>query len=285
MKRSRKIESVPIAAIRVINSRERSQARFREIIKSIDTVGLKRPITVSKRENANSYELACGEARLEAFTALGQAEIPAILVDASTEECILMSLVENIARRRKSPVELIRDIGRLARQYSTADIAAKLDLSQEFVRAMIYLLKKGEAGLISAVERGIVPPTLGVEMAKAKSPKVQGALLEAFIGERHTSNQIGKMRKLVERRHRKSIKAQFADEKIDGRALVRAFRQETGRQQIIARKADLALARLLVLINALKVLMSERMFMTALRDQGIDQPPLPILRRMSAVLS
>jgi ParB family transcriptional regulator, chromosome partitioning protein len=285
MKRSRKIASVPIAAIKVLNPREHSQNRFKEIVKSIDAVGLKRPITVSKRENTNCYELACGAIRMEAFSALNQAEIPAILVAASTEECILMSLVENIARRRNSPVELIGDIGRLAKHYTVQDIAAKLDLSPEFVRAITYLLKNGEDRLISAVERGVVPPTLGVEIAKAKTPKVQGALLETFISERHTAKQIGKMRKVVEQRHRRSIRAQFTDETINPRALVRAFQQETGRQQIIARKADLTLARLVFIINALKTLLSERMFTSILRREGVGQPPLPVLHRMSASLS
>lgn len=82
MKRHSKIESIPIAAIKVLNPCERSRSRFREIVKTIGTVGLKRPITASKREMANGYDLACGETRMEALAAL---EIPAILVEASIE--------------------------------------------------------------------------------------------------------------------------------------------------------------------------------------------------------
>ncbi|MCK1281571.1 ParB N-terminal domain-containing protein, partial [Bradyrhizobium sp. 61] len=63
MKSRRKIESIPIAAIKVLNPRNRSRARFKEIVQSIETVGLKRPITASKREMANGYELACGQTR------------------------------------------------------------------------------------------------------------------------------------------------------------------------------------------------------------------------------
>jgi ParB family transcriptional regulator, chromosome partitioning protein len=282
MKRRRKIESIPIAAIKVLNPRERSRSRFKEIVKSIGTVGLKRPITASKREMANGYELACGERRMEALSALGQAEIPTILVEASTEDCLLMSLVENIARRRHSPIELVSDIGRLAKTYKAPDIAAKLGVTQDFARAIAYLIKHGEDRLISAVERGIVPPTLALEIARAKTPRLQGALLEAFVNEKHTSNQIEKMRKLVEQRHRKSMKAQFAEEKINAASLVRAYRQETERQQVVAKKADLTHARLVFIINALKTVMSERMFTSLLRGEGLDKLPLPVLRRMSA---
>ena len=47
---------------------------------------------------------------LEAFVELGQAEIPAIIIEATEEDCYLMSLVENLARRKHSPLELIREI-------------------------------------------------------------------------------------------------------------------------------------------------------------------------------
>ncbi|MEH2484109.1 ParB/RepB/Spo0J family partition protein [Bradyrhizobium sp. AZCC 2230] len=282
MKHGRRIESIPIAAISVLNPRERSRSRLNAIVKSIRMVGLKRPITASRRETANGYDLACGETRIEAFSSLSQSEIPAILVDASAEDCILMSLVENIARRRRSPIELVSDIGRLAKTYGAPDIAAKLDVTQDFARAIAYLLKHGEDRLISAVERGIVPPTLAVDIARAKTPQLQGALLEAFVGEKHTSKQIAKMRKLVEQRHRKSMKAQFAEEKINAVSLVRVYRQETKRQEIMVKKADLTHARLVFLINALKALMSERMFTSLLREEGLGKIPLPVLRRMSA---
>jgi len=272
----------PYCSDHCLKSARTEPGRLKEIVKSIGTVGLKRPITASKRETANGYELACGETRMEALAALGRAEIPAILVDASTEDCILMSLVENIARRRHSPIELVSDIGRLAKTYKAPDIAAKLGVTQDFARAIVYLIKHGEDRLISAVERGIVPPSLAVEIARAKTPELQGALLEGYVKEKHTSKQIAKIRKLVEQRHRKSMKAQFAEEQINAASLVRTYRRETERNQIVARKADLTHARLVFVINALKTLLSERMFTSLLREEGLDRLPLPVLRSISA---
>jgi ParB family transcriptional regulator, chromosome partitioning protein len=284
MKRNIKIRAVPISAITVLNSRERTSARFKELVTSIVNLGLKRPITVSKSDQSGHYQLACGQGRMEAFTTLGQKEIPAILVDASAEECILMSLIENIARRRHSPVELVSEIGRLAMHYSIKEITAKLDLSAEYVTAIVYLLKHAEERLVSAVERGIVPPTLAIEIAKAKSPKLQGALLETYISERHTSKQIAKMRKLVEQRHRNTLRARVGDDQITSGALVRAYRRETDRQKLLARKAEFAEARLAFIVNALKRLLSERMFTTLLREERLETLPLPVLRRMASPL-
>jgi ParB family chromosome partitioning protein len=282
MKRCRKVESIPIAGIKVLNPRTRSRQRFRQIVKSIERSGLKRPIVASRRGGKNSYDLACGETRMAALAALGETDIPAILVDASAEDCILMSLVENIARRRHSPVELVGDIGRLAKTLTAPDIAAILGVTTDFAKAITYLIRHGESRLISAVERGIVAPSLAVEIARAKTPQLQAALLETCLEGKHNSRQIQKMRKLVEQRHRNGVKAQFAGEKINASVLVRAYRQESERQQIVARQADLTLARLSFLINALRALMAERLFTSLLRDAGLDRMPLPVLRRVSA---
>lgn len=281
MKRSRKITSIPISDLNVLNSRDHNRTRFKELVRSIEMLGLKRPIVVSKHGDSSSYDLACGEGRIEAFTALGQMEIPAILTDASVEDCILMSLVENIARRRHSPVELVSEIGRLAKNYSTSEIATKLDLSPDYVRSITYLHKHGEERLVSAVERGIIPPTLAVEIAKAKSPKLQGALLETYIGKHHTSRQIAKIRKLVEQRHRSAMKTKIGQEQLTSAALVRAYRQETSRQQLVGRKANLTRGRLLFIVNTLKALLNERMFASLLREAELDKIPLPILRRIA----
>ena len=107
------IISIPIKTIEVLNPRARNKRIFEELVDSIAKVGLKRPITVRRAEVGNGYELVCGQGRKEAFEKLGQSMIPAMIVDATREECFVMSLVENLARRNLSPLELIREVGRL----------------------------------------------------------------------------------------------------------------------------------------------------------------------------
>jgi ParB family transcriptional regulator, chromosome partitioning protein len=87
---------IRIDQISVVNPRVRNKKIFKEIISNIAELGLKRPITVSRRETAEGaqYELVCGQGRLEAYQALGQTEIPALVVDASTEDCMVMSLYQ-----------------------------------------------------------------------------------------------------------------------------------------------------------------------------------------------
>jgi ParB family chromosome partitioning protein len=104
------VQIIPIAAITVENPRERSEKTFRALVDSIGKVGLKKPITVAQDETASgdAYRLVCGQGRMEAYVALGETHIPAIVVDANEVERLLRSVIENIARRQQRPLELLQ---------------------------------------------------------------------------------------------------------------------------------------------------------------------------------
>jgi ParB family transcriptional regulator, chromosome partitioning protein len=75
MKRSQQtpsIEMIPIERITVINPRLRNKRLFKEIIANIAEVGLKKPVTVTRRDAPDGprYDLVCGQGRVEAYTAL-----------------------------------------------------------------------------------------------------------------------------------------------------------------------------------------------------------------------
>ena len=102
------VEMVPIARISVPNPRVRSKVSFDQLVESISKVGLKKPITLTRRDDDDGagFDLVCGQGRLEAYAALGQSEIPAIVEDVSNEDRMLRSVVENIARLQHRPLEL-----------------------------------------------------------------------------------------------------------------------------------------------------------------------------------
>lgn len=154
---------IPVNAITVLNPRARNKRVFQELVTSIERLGLKKPITVSQRPGRSRYDLVCGQGRLEAFMALGQESIPAVVIDAAEDDCFVMSLVENLARRQHTPLELVRAIGALReRGYSHGEIAAKVGFSREYIYAICFLLENGEEKLISAVERGVIPHTIAM---------------------------------------------------------------------------------------------------------------------------
>ncbi|MEK9211523.1 plasmid partitioning protein RepB C-terminal domain-containing protein [Sphingomonas sp. 2378] len=280
------IVSIPLAAIEVLNPRIRNRRIFEELVESIRAVGLKKPITVTRKANGNRYELVCGQGRMEAFIALGQMEIPAVVIEASREDCYVMSLIENLARRNHSPLELIREVGAMReRGYDYAQIAAKIGFSPEYAWSICFLLERGEERLLDAVERGVVPHTIAVEIARANDTEVQRALTEAYETKALPGDQVLAIRRIVDERNQigkgvKSISRPQKSTKTTAAALVRSYRREIDRQKLIVKKAALAQGRLIFIVNALRRLLEEEHFVTLLRAESIGTLPQPLAERI-----
>jgi ParB family chromosome partitioning protein len=283
MKWTREIKTIPISAIRVLNSRTRHKERFRELVASVDHLGLKRPITVNTQNGAEEYQLVCGEGRIEAFRALGRTEIPAILIEAPTEDCFLMGLVENLARRHPSAMEVFSEVSRLAkRRYKINEIAAKVDLSPSYVRAVCHLVKHGDRHLLEALDHNLLPPTIALEIAKAENGGAQKLLLEAYAQRPHTSQEIAALRRLAERCHVNAVlEGNRKVPRPTTSTLVRAYRAEIERQHLVAKKAELAHARLAFIAGAFQKLLKERLFTRLLREESLHDIPSQLRREIS----
>ncbi len=284
------IRMVPVDLITILNPRVRNKRIFQELVDSIAHLGLKKPITVSQRPGKVRYDLVCGQGRLEAFIALGQSEIPAIIVEASEEDCYVMSLVENLARRQHSPLELVHAIGVLAaRGYSHSEIAAKVDFSYEYVAAICVLLDNGEEKLISAVERGVIPHTIAMEIARAKEGEVQQALAQAYEEKAIPGNQVLAIRHIIEQRNnsgkqmRKRGNGTWRSRPVTSENLIRSYQRETERQKLLIKRASLARSRLLFVTNAMRRLLADEHFVTLLRAEGLNSIPQALAERIGPV--
>lgn len=276
------VQMIPIEQINVLNPRSRNRIVFQSIVSNISNIGLKRPITVTARPepaDGKLYDLVCGQGRLEAFAALGQAEIPAIVKEASREECFLMSLVENIARRQQRPLELLREISNLkSRGYSTADIAKKIDVAKSYVSGVVHLLKKGEERLLYAVEKGRIPLSVAMQIADADEEGLQKALCQAYEDKTLRGRKLLTVRRIIEMRktngkgtsqgaHRRPDRLATAD------GLVRAYQQEADRQKLLVRRHQITQTRLLFIVSALKKLLADENFLTLLRAEDLGTLP------------
>jgi ParB family chromosome partitioning protein len=180
------LRMIPLDRIEVLNPRERNQRKFNLIVDNIGAVGLKKPVTVTPRpgdDGAERYMLVCGEGRFKAFQRLGESRIPALVVTVSDEDAYVMSLAENIARRRHQPLELLRGITLLRDKGCTIkDISRKTDLHETYVRQILELVDKGEERLLVAVERGKIPITVATLIVGAgdDDKAVQMAMQEAY---------------------------------------------------------------------------------------------------------
>jgi len=283
------VQMIPIDQINVLNPRSRNKVVFQSIISNISNLGLKRPITVARRTepaDGKFYDLVCGQGRLEAFAALGQAEIPAIVKEASKEECFLMSLVENIARRQLRPLELLREISSLkSRGYSTTEIANKIDVHKSYVTGISHLLKDGEERLISAVETGRIPLSVAMQIANTDEDGIQRALCQAYEDKTLRGRKLLAVRRIIEARTTNGKSSnQGVRRKVDrlqsAEGLVRVYRQEADRQKLLIKKSQLTEHRLLLILSALKNLFRDENFVTLLRAEGLDTIPAPLAEKI-----
>lgn len=283
------IRLVPVKDISVLNPRARNKRIFTELVTSIAHLGLKRPITVTPKKEAPGFDLVCGQGRLEAFTELGQTEIPAVVINASVEDCFVMSLVENVARRQRSSLELVREIGALReRGHSQSEIAAKTDFSEEYVHAICYLLDHGEERLLAGMERGTISAKIAMEISRAHDSDVQKALAEAYEQKTIPGNQLLAIRHIVEQRnlsgktiHSVGTRGQ-ARKKPTANDLVHAYRKETDRQKLLVKTATLTQSRLLFVVNGLRRLLADENFVNLLRAESMGTLPRPLAERVAS---
>lgn len=281
IKESGHVERIPISAIVVENPRERSEKTFRALIDSIATVGLKKPITVAKvaGETGDTYRLVCGQGRMEACMALGETEVPAIIVEANEVERLLRSVVENVARRSQKPLELLQDIAILRdRGYSDHQIADKTGLSFFYVHEIAELIASGEERLLIAVESGQMPLSVALYISRAEEKDVQKALEAAYESGELRGKKLLEARRLVELRqrhgrHKGPVRQVQPSVRMTSAALVRAYRGEVERQQDMVRRAQSTRGSLLFLDAAFQQLLKDDNFLTLLRAEGLESLP------------
>lgn len=286
------IRMIPIDRINVLNPRVRNQKIFYDIAINITKVGLKRPITVTpcrSKAEGKDYDLVCGQGRMEAFLACGQKEIPAIIIDASEEEALLKSLVENLARRQHRAGDLLRGIEVLRKNgYKSRDIAEKTGLSGDYVQGLVNLMEKGEERLLAAVEAGRMPVVLALRIAENPEDE-QRALQEAYESKLLRGNRLLLAKQLIDTRRKrgKSFKSETgrkrvkSDIAITTKAIVEAFQRDADRKQSLTRKADIANNRLLFIVEALRQLRQEEAFRNLLRAENLPTMPKPIAALLS----
>ena len=284
------VQMIPISQIKVLNPRRRNANVFKSMVSNISNVGLKKPITVAPREDTGEglyYDLVCGQGRLEAFVALGQTEIPAIVREASKEECFLMSLVENLARRHHSPIELLQEVSNLRdRGYTPAQIARKIDMAKSYVMGVSHLLKHGEERLVAAVEQGKVPLSVAMQIASADEEGVQRILCEAYEGETLRGKKLQIVRRLIEQRRIRGKRIAQGSRKpgehiSSAEALIGVYRREADKQRLLVKKAQLTEARLLFIVSAFKKLFQDEHFLTLLRAEGLDTLPAYLAEKVA----
>lgn len=279
---------VSLDRIRVLNPRARNKQVFAKLVENISNLGLKRPITVtpsSDQDNSDFFELVCGQGRYEAFCALGEREIPCVVVSASEADRFLISLVENLARRKHTNKDLLYSIQILSdRGYTTRQISMKTSLDPTYINAILLLLRQGEERLISAVEKGWLPITLATMVARSSDTELQVAMVEAYETGLLKGEQLIKVRRLIDRRRfsgkNYGQKRSAAEQSTTPQKLLSTYQTEVRRQRVMLKKADINEQRVLIIVTAMRRLLADDYFCTLLRSENIADMPKSLADRI-----
>lgn len=283
-----RVHLIPIAQIRVANPRAREKSKFDEIVESISKVGLKKPITVAATgndaEGKPTYDLVCGQGRLEAFVALNQKEIPAFVRGMSTIEGMLASLVENIARRKMSALDQMKTVQWMKEQgHSAADIAGKTGLSEGYIKLILGLLRNGEERLLDAVLQRRIPIAVAVKISGMSDEDAQRIMMEAYERKEMTQKTLAAFKRVVEQRkffgRNGSLRAKNGVKKASVDSIVLAYKRESQRQRLMIKKNKICEVRLLAVSAAFNLLMADENFVTLLRAEGLSTMPKYLAER------
>jgi ParB family transcriptional regulator, chromosome partitioning protein len=270
------VRLIPITSIHVVNPRERNKKKFQQIVANISRIGLKKPITVRQRSDGR-FDLVCGQGRLEAFRQLGETMVPAIIRDVSTEDALLMGLVENIARKKPSTMDTVRQLVALReRGYTQAQIGQKTGIVRPNVAKMLCLYDHGEEHLLNAVDAGRVSLSSAMIISRSDSGAVQAALAQALEEKKITPSELKRARALADTRRafgKDHRRGQTGKMNVTPESIVRTFRREQERQRQALKKAELCEAKLVFTTSAMRMLFRDENFANLLRAEGLETVP------------
>lgn len=282
------IKLIDISKIRIVNPRSRSKSIHEELVESIRNIGLKKPITVRVSDlpcEMYKYDLICGQGRVEAYEILGEKNIPAIVKSVNHEDGHIMSLAENIARRKPRATELLNSILELKNKgFTELEIGQKIGRSRTWVSAIASLKENGEDKLLAAVESGRIPFYLAVEISRAKGDDIQDILLEGFNSGELNSKQIAVIKKILAQR-------ETSGKGSDNNAFVRGvkkkritpdelrvlYQDNVNKHKMIHTRSEFTMSSLMVVKEIMVNLLQNKEFVDVLVSENLNTIPAFIL--------
>jgi ParB family chromosome partitioning protein len=198
---------------------------------------------------------------------------------------MVMSLVENLARRQHRTIDLLCDIQGLKRRgYSDAAISQKTGLHRTYVQGVNRLIEKSEHRLLRAVESGQIPVSIAVEIAGASDEETQIVLQQAYEKNLLRGKKLIVAKRLIEQRRRRGkglrVSGNRPKQNLSSNALVRAYREDVDRKRLLIRKAEATRNRLIFVTEAMRKLLDDENFVTLMRAEAIDTLPQNLATRI-----
>jgi len=271
----RRYENVPVALVKVINSRNREQEQFDMNVESIEHAGLLKPIRVNDKffRRSGVYELVCGEGRLLAHQRLGQETILAEVVTCTRKEAYLQSLVENIARTKPGSMDFARELKRLSDEgWDIKQIAQIACKNEHYIRDLIRLVERGEERLVQGVEQGVFPMKFATLVAGTDDTQIQNVLMDAFDEGLVTTTNFAQARRIIMARSRDG-KRRKPDKPYTVGQLKHDIAEATKAKTSYVREAKTKENRFLTLLNGVNTLWEDAECVKILGEEKLDRRP------------
>ena len=274
--KQREYRMIPLEGIRVLNSRNRDETQFAENVRSIEAVGLLKPIIVNRRHYAASgfYDLVCGEGRYLAFKRLGRTEIAAEVIDCDDRAALLRGMVENIARVPEGTMPFAREVKRMHDSGMTfQQIGRIVGKDHNAVSDYIHLVGQGEERLIEGVEKGLFPIYFAMKVARASDADIQHVLMDAFDEGVINTGNISRVKRLVELRMNRGRKPERHRVRYSVKDLKRDISRITKEKEGFVREASEKERRMLILISGMNSLWDDASFVKLMEEEGMPGRP------------
>jgi ParB family transcriptional regulator, chromosome partitioning protein len=197
-----------------------------------------------------------------------------------------MSLVENVARRKHDPMELLRDVKLLIDNgCPIEEMASRIGLTHGYLQSLIMLLVHGEERLLNAVESGALPVGVALSIARSDEAEVQRALADAYANGTLKGRQLTQVRRLIQLRlkNRSSPKPGKRGElnvTMTPDRLRKIYIKDSEAHQLLEKKADLVHSRITIIENVLRVLFLDEAFVALLGRECLSSVPTVLERRI-----
>ena len=178
-------QQIPIAAIEPNPDQPRIEMNdegLQDLARSIQEHGIIQPLILTKGTSPDIYTLIAGERRLHAAKIAGLESVPAIIRDATNQDRLELSLIENIQREDLTPLESAFAYQRLNDEFNLSheDISFRVGKSRVAVSNTLRLLKLPD-DVQSALQTGKISEGHARALLGLPSKKSQSAALDTIL--------------------------------------------------------------------------------------------------------
>lgn len=158
-----------------------NQQSLGELASSIEAHGILQPLVVTKKEKGQ-YELIAGHRRLAAAKKAKLKKVPVVVRDASDQQKLEMTLVENLQRDNLNPVEQAQAYQQLVNEFNLnqAEIAKRTGQNRSTIANVLRLIT-----LPVEIQKGLAQGKISEGHARAilmiGSPQKQQALYQLVV--------------------------------------------------------------------------------------------------------